>query len=66
MNLKRFAALILAAVMSVTMLASCGQIEDTPLENPNTGTVAPIVTDAPVTTTETPTLPISPSKRRTL
>ncbi len=57
MNLKRFAALILAAVMSVTMLASCGQIEDTPLENPNTGTVAPIVTDAPVTTTETPTLP---------
>ena len=57
MNLKRLAALLLAAVMAVTMLAGCGQVEDEPLPRPS-GSIDPSVTEPPITTPEpTTTLP---------
>ncbi len=67
MKFKRLAALATALVLSVTMLAACGQkpIDDTP-EDPfatidPTETIAPLVTDPPATTPiETVTTPTEP------
>ena len=49
MKIKRFAALLLALMMSMSMLAACGQVEDEPIDSPE-ATVGPLVTDAPETT----------------
>lgn len=52
---KRLLSLTLALVMTVTILCSCGKIEDIPDAPLTTGDIvtdAPVVTDAPDTTTE--------------
>ncbi len=44
--MKRILALILAVVMTLSVVAACGQID----EEPQGGTDAPVITDAPVVT----------------
>ena len=55
---KRFLCLVLAAVMSVSVLAACGKkVEENPQVTPDISESAPVTTPAPVTTTEPTTTP---------
>ena len=55
---KRFLCLVLAAVMSVSVLAACGkEVEENPQVTPDISESAPVTTPAPVNTTEPTTTP---------